>query len=263
MTQQNASDPAGPASDSQARSIYTALGGSRAIIDSGLPMLVFVPTFLLTRLTYALVGAVGVGALIVVVRMLRRERFEHAIAGFIVIGVAAIFASRTGQAEDFFVPKLLIDVGYGLVYLVSILVRWPVLGVVLGPLLGENFAWRQDPPRLRAYSVACWFWVGLFVSRLAVQVPLYLSDQAVALGIAHLAMSWPLFLVVVWLTWLALRGVPLATPSGGVETPSFLAGSESSSNSTESEESRGSHGQQPHDNTYPSGADPTAERDTS
>lgn len=220
MTQEETSDPTGVRNDAQARSIYSALGGSRAIIDSGLPMLVFVPVFLLASLRPALWSALGAGALIVVVRLLRREGLEHAIAGFVVIGVAAFFASRTGQAEDFFVPKLLIDAGYGLVYLISILLRWPVLGLVLGPLLGEGLAWRREPARLRAYSLACWFWVGLFVARLAVQVPLYLlTDNAAALGIAHLVMSWPLFLVVVWLTWLVLRRTPVATSSGQPEPP--------------------------------------------
>ena len=206
--------------DAQARSIYSALGGSRAIIDSGLPMLVFVPVFIATSLQPAVFSALGTCALIVVVRLLRREGLEHAIAGFVVIGVAAFFAWRSGDAEDFYVPKFFIDAGYGLVYLVSILVRWPVLGLVLGPLLGENLAWRRDPTRLRAYSLACWFWVGLFVSRLVVQVPIYLlTDNAAALGVAHLVMSWPLFLVVVWLTWLVLRRTPVATSSGQPEPP--------------------------------------------
>lgn len=215
--------PDRPSSDSQGKSIYDALGGSRALIDSGLPTLVFVPVFLLTRLQPALWAAVGAGALILLLRLVRREGLEHAVAGFVVVGVAAFFASRTGQAEDFFVPKLFIDAGYGLAYLVSILVRWPVLGLVLGPLLGEGLAWRRDPRRLRAYILACWFWFGLFAARLVVQVPLYLAGNAVALGIAHLAMSWPLFLVVVWLTWLVLRRTPVATTSGKPEPPQRAA----------------------------------------
>lgn len=219
MTDEKSNSRTPPLNDTQGRSIVNALGGSRALIDSGLPTLVFVPVFLLTALQPALWAALGAGALIVLVRLVRRERLEHAVAGFVVVGVAAFFAARTGRAEDFFVPKLFIDAGYGLVYLVSILVRWPVLGLVLGPLLGEGLAWRREPARLRAYSLACWFWVGLFVARLVVQVPLYLSGNAAALGIAHLVMSWPLFLVIVWLTWLVLRRTPVATASGQPEPP--------------------------------------------
>lgn len=235
--------------DPQGRSIYQALGGTRAVLDSGLPTVVFVPVFLLASLRPALWAALGAGAAIVVVRLLRREGVEHAVAGFVIVGAAAFFASRTGQAEDFFVPKLLIDAGYGLVWLVSTLVRWPILGLVLGPLLGEGLAWRRDSARLRAYSLASWFFVGLFAARLAVQVPLYLAGDAVALGVAHLAMSWPLFLAVVWMAWLVLRRTPLATPSGQPETPSYALASPRGSAGTRADgEGQGQGRGQPDEN---------------
>lgn len=204
----------GGSDDQQARVIYDAFGGVRGLIDSGLPTIAFIVVYILAGLMPGVWSAVGVGGVLFVARLVRRESVQHAVAGFAVVGLAAFVASRTGRPEDFFLPKLLINGGYGLVWLVSILVRWPLLGVVLGPLLGERFAWRQDPRRLRAYTSASWLWVGLFVSRLVVATPLYLSGKVVALGVAHLAMSWPLFLVVVWSTWLILRRVPLATASG-------------------------------------------------
>lgn len=203
--------------DQQARVIYDAFGGVRGLIDSGLPTIAFIVVYIIAGLMPGVWSAVGVGGVLFVARLVRRESVQHAVAGFAVVGLAAFVASRTGRPEDFFLPKLLINGGYGLVWLVSILVRWPLLGVVLGPLLGERFAWRQDPRRLRAYTLASWLWVGLFVARLVVATPLYLSGKVVALGVAHLAMSWPLFLVVVWSTWLILRRVPLATASGGPE----------------------------------------------
>lgn len=220
MTDRSAT-PDGPAGgrgrDEQVWVIHDAFGGVRGLVDSGLPTAAFIVVFLLAGLMPAVWSAVGVGAVLLGVRLVRRENAQHAIAGFIVVGLAAFIASRTGQPESFFLPKLLINGGYGLAWLVSIVIRWPILGVVLGPLLGERFAWRHDPLRLRAYTLASWLWVGLFASRLVVAVPLYLSGQVVALGVAHLAMSWPLFLVVCWATWLILRRVPVTTSSGDPE----------------------------------------------
>lgn len=204
----------GDGGDQQIRLIHEAFGGLRGVLDSALPTAAFIVVYLVLGLMPALWSAVGTGGILLGVRLLRRESVQHAIAGFVVVGVAAFVASRTGQPEDFFLPKLLINGGYALVWLVSILARWPILGVILGPVLGERFAWRRDPDRLHAYLLASWLWVGLFVARLVVAVPLYLSGRAVALGVAHLAMSWPLFLLVVWATWLILRRVPVATPSG-------------------------------------------------
>lgn len=201
-----------------ARSLFDALGGGRALVDSAAPSLVFVPVYALAGLMPAVWGTVGAGALLIVVRLIRRQTVTNAIAGFVVAAIAAFLASRTGQGVDFFLPKLLIDGGYGAVYLISILVGWPIIGVVLGPLLGEWFAWRREPRRLRAYMVASLVWLGMFVARLLVQVPLYLSGNVVALGVAHVVMSWPLWLVVIWLTWLILRRVPLAQPAQNVES---------------------------------------------
>ena len=66
-------------------------------------------------------------------------------------------------------------------------------------------SWRKDPRLVRIYSRASWIWVGLFVLRLAVQLPLYLAGNLVALGVAKTAMGFPIFAVAVWLSYLVLR----------------------------------------------------------
>ena len=118
----------------------------------------------------------------------------------------AFIADRTGRAEDFFLPGLLLNAAYAAAYLVSIAIRWPLLGVILGPITGEGMSWRSDPERVRLYSRASWIWVGVFALRLAVQLPLYLAGAVLALGIAKTAMGLPIFLVAIWLSYLVLRG---------------------------------------------------------
>ena len=177
------------------------------LIDSGLPTVVFVTVFALAgrELQPALVAALVTGAVLAVVRLIRRDSVQNVVAGFVAVGIAAWLANRTGQAEDFFVPGLLINVVYGLAYLVSIIVRWPLLGILVGLATGEGMAWRSVPYLVRAYTIASWFWVALFGLRLAVQLPLYLSESVVALGVARVAMGWPLFLLCLWLSWLVIK----------------------------------------------------------
>jgi hypothetical protein len=151
------------------------------------------------------VAALATGAVLAVLRLVRRDSVQNVVAGFVAVGVAAWFANRTGQAADFFVPGLLINGAYALAYLVSIVVRWPLLGVLVGLATGEGMGWRQVPYLLRAYTVASWFWVAMFTLRLAVQLPLYLTDSVVALGVARVAMGWPLFLLCLWLSWLVIK----------------------------------------------------------
>ena len=99
---------------------------------------------------------------------------------------------------------------YGTLYLFLNLIKLTILGLILGPILGENLAWRKDPVRRSAYIKAGWLWVGLFFGRLAVQYPLYRTGNVDLLGIARLVMGYPLFIAVAWGSWLIIRDVPKA-----------------------------------------------------
>ena len=187
--------------------LLEALGGPQGIADSSLPALAFVIAYTVggNDLTLAIWVAVGMGVLMTAVRLVRRETLQFALAGFAGVALSAFIADRTGRAEDFFLPGLLLNAGYAAAYLISILIRWPLLGVLLAPILGEGKTWRKDPERLRLYTRASWIWVGVFALRLAVQLPLYFADALLALGIAKTIMGLPIFLIAGWLTYLVLN----------------------------------------------------------
>jgi hypothetical protein len=187
--------------------IIEALGGRHGIADSSIPGLAFVAAYAATGsdLETSVWVAVGVGALLAVVRLIRRETLQFALAGFFGVAIAAFVARQTGRAEDFFLPGLLLNTAYAAAYLISIAVRWPLIGLIVGTLSGEGTGWRRDPAKLRGYSRASWVWVGVFLLRLAVQLPLYLAGAVVALGVARAAMGVPVFILGLWLTYLILR----------------------------------------------------------
>lgn len=154
--------------------------------------------------TAALV-ALGVGVLLAVARVLRRETPQYTITGLVGVGIAAFIATRTGKAENFFLPGLLLNAAYASAYLISILIRRPIVGLIVAGLTGGATGWRQDPNLMRVYTRASWLWVGLFFARLVVQLPLYLASSVTALGVARTAMGVPLFGVGIWLTWLLIK----------------------------------------------------------
>ena len=184
-----------------------ALGGAHGLADSSLPGLAFVLGYTISGsdLQTAIVAAVGVALVMTAVRIARRETLQFAFAGLVGVAIAAFIAERTGRAEDFFLPGLLLNAGYALAYAISIWIRWPLIGVLAGPLVGEGMEWRKDSDRVAVYTKASWIWVGVFALRLAVQLPLYLAGAVVALGIAKAAMGVPIFIVAIWLTYLVLR----------------------------------------------------------
>lgn len=183
------------------------IGGPQGIADSSIPGVVFVAVYTLagSRISLAGICAVGAGVAIAILRLVKGESLRFALAGFAGVAAAAFIASRTGRAEDFFLPGLLLNLAYAAAYVISILIRWPLLGVILGPALGDGMAWRRDRVKARAYSHASWIWVAVFTTRLAVQLPFYLAGSLLALGIARTAMGLPLFALAIWLSYLILR----------------------------------------------------------
>ena len=190
--------------------VLNALGGKRGLIDSGLPSLLFLIVFNLSGkdVNAALYAAIALSIVLTLLRLLKRETIQHAFSGLIGVGICALISNRSGNAADFYLPGLWINAGYGLVYAITNLVKWPILGVMLGPILGENLLWRKDPARLNAYIKAGWLWVAMFAARLFVQYPLYKSGNINLLGTARLLMGYPLFILTAWGTWQILRKTP-------------------------------------------------------
>ena len=203
--QPRAGAPEEPAVELRAEAILLerAIGGWRGLIDSGLPTAVFVLVYALSgqALTASIAAAVVVGLVIAVVRIVRREPLQQIAAGFAGLAIAALVSWRTGRAQDFFLPGFLTNLGYGLAFLVSILVRWPLLGVAMGLLTGAGSSWRQDTTLRRTYTAASWIWVGVFFGRLLVQVPLYLAGAVTLLGIAKVILGTPLFIAAAYLSY--------------------------------------------------------------
>ncbi len=186
-----------------------AIGGWRGMLDSGLPTVVFISVYVIAsrELRPALIAAIAVGVLLAGYRLVRKQKLQQVLTGFLGLAIAAGFSAFTGQAENFFLPGLITNIAYGTAFLISILVRWPLLGVAMGYLTGEGTAWRRDVRLMRTYAAASWIWVGVFFGRLIVQGPLYLSESVELLGIARVVMGWPLFLAGAYVTYRVLAPV--------------------------------------------------------
>lgn len=189
--------------------VIGALGGTKGLIDSGLPSILFLIIFdIRHELQPAIFGAVGAALLLAIIRLAKKDTVQHAVSGLLGVLICAVFAQKSGNASDFYIPKLLTNLAYGSAYLIGNIAGWPLLGVVLGPLLGENFLWRKDPARKKLYIRASWIWVVMFFMRIAVQYPIYRSGNVNLLGTVNLAMGYPLFIAAAYLTWLVIKTGP-------------------------------------------------------
>lgn len=189
--------------------VIKALGGKKGLIDSGLPAVIFLVTFnVRNNLREAIVAALSLSICLAILRLAKKDTIQHSISGILGVLICAYFANRSGNASDFYIPKLLTNLAYGSAYLIANLVGWPLLGIVLGPLLGENFEWRKNPERKKVYIRASWIWVAMFFSRIAVQYPIYRSGNVNLLGTVNIAMGYPLFFAAAYGSWLVIKTAP-------------------------------------------------------
>lgn len=191
------------------QSVLGAVGGWLGVIESILPALVFVVVLSVSKNTLAaVISAVSVSVVFLVIQIVRKKPLTQAIAGAIGIGISAFLPLRDGgHPEDYFIQGFITNAVYLSVLSLSVLVRWPIIGVLVGLLIGSGSGWRKNKSQMRRFQAATFIWIGLFSGRLIVQLPLYFAQATEALGIARIAMGVPLYALCIWFTWLLVRGV--------------------------------------------------------
>jgi hypothetical protein len=188
-------------------SLFDAVGGWRTVAEAVASRMVFLLAYLLTdRVPVSALIAAGAVAVLAVVRVCTQRAYWSAAIGLLVVGFSALLAGSTGRAVDFYLSAVLLSPARAVLFLVSMAVGWPVVGLAVGAVRGERFAWRRDPVRRRQYQICTAFFVLKSAIATAVLVPLYLTEQVVALGItATLVGGAPAMGLCVHLSWRVLR----------------------------------------------------------
>lgn len=190
------------------RSLLGAVGGVRGIVEAILPGLGFLIVYALTKeVLPSVLAPLAVAAVFVVVRLVTRTPLTQAFAGVLGLAISAGLALLTGRAEDNFVPGFIINAVSILALLVSLAVRWPLIGLIVGVLTNDLTGWRESAGKRRVLAAATWLWVAVFSLRLAVQLPLYAAGATEPLAATKLLMGLPLYAAALWMTWLLVRWV--------------------------------------------------------
>lgn len=186
--------------------LLSAMGGVRGIVESVLPGLGFLVVFAITHeLVPSVLIPLAIAIVFVVVRLATRQPWTSAVAGVLGVGISAGLALLTGRPEDNFVPGFLINAGFLLALLVSLIARWPLIGVISALITGEGSPWRGDRAKVRVAVIGTILWCGLFAVRLLVELPLYFAGETAALATTKLILGVPLYAALLWVTWLLVR----------------------------------------------------------
>ena len=138
--------------------LSTALGGRRGMIEAGVPGILFTAIWLPTKdLRLALVVSIAAAVIALVIRLAQRSTVQFALNALFSIGIGYAFVriaassggSESDQALAFFLPGILWSLAYTVMFGVSLAVRWPLLGFMLGSVTGDATAWHGDPQIVR------------------------------------------------------------------------------------------------------------------
>lgn len=196
------------------------LGGWRGLVESSVPVVVFVLTNVFFDVRPALVAAAGVAVAIAVIRLIQRRPVRHAVNGLFGIGIGAVIAWRSGEAKDFYLPGILYGIFYGLLLLASAAIRQPLVGWIWSVIVaGGRSEWRRDERLVRTFTWLTVLWGVVWLIKVGVQAALYLADMENALAVARLTLGYPpyalLLGITIWTVRRVTRGSPAPAPAAG------------------------------------------------
>ena len=155
----------------------------------------------------AMLSSSALALVFILIRIVRREAPAQAIAGLVAVVASVLLAAFTNRAENNFLPGIYTNIAYGIAFVISLVVRWPLVGVAVGLITKRGHGWRSDKKRFRILFWLTVLWVGMFAIRVAVELPLYFSSNVSGLGVAKLVLGLPLYAPVLVLTWVFVRGM--------------------------------------------------------
>jgi hypothetical protein len=186
------------------------MGGVSGLIYSALPVMVLVPVSTAFGLLPALIAALSVAAGILIWRLVRRDSVKPALAGFLGVGISALIAWLVGASKGYFLLGIWTSLIWATVFGLSVLIRRPIVGYVWSWVNGHDRGWRRSRRAVLAFDAATLTWVLVFGARFIVQHHLYDADRTGWLGVARIAMGWPLAAIGALVTYLAIRAAQRA-----------------------------------------------------
>src|SRR3954447_13507610 len=127
-----------------------AFGGVRGTLEGAVPTVGFTISWMITKdLKLSIVIGAIAAVILLAVRLAQRSTVQFVLNSLFGIGIGAFFALKSGKAENVFLPGILYNAGYTVAMVISILVRWPVVGFMIGSVTGDPTAWHKDPAVVR------------------------------------------------------------------------------------------------------------------
>jgi hypothetical protein len=188
--------------------MIASIGGWQGALITAVPTTVFVIVNVLASLRTAVVAAVASALVLTAYRFVRKQSTQQALSGLFGVVIAAVIASRTGEARGYFLLGIWTSFAYAVPFAVSMVCRRPLVGLAWEfldptPTLRDN-PWYRHRPLLVAYTWATAAATLVFLARGLVQLRLYGENATGWLAFARIAMGYPLFIAAAGFSFLVV-----------------------------------------------------------
>ncbi len=201
-------------------------GSGSRLLDSILPLIVFLVGNPLFGAQIALWGALILAAGFTLYRIIKKESVVYSLAGFGGVVLAAVFVLVSGSESGFYLPGLISTALIIITAVVSVVFNRPM--VAWTSILTRRWPrdWYWHPRVLPAYNEVTIFWAVAFAAQLGLEVWFYQREALNSLGIARLLFGWPFTIVLLVVTYLYglwrlgnLQGPSVEEFKAGAEPP--------------------------------------------
>ncbi|PRZ43662.1 uncharacterized protein DUF3159 [Antricoccus suffuscus] len=187
--------------------VIDSIGGWRGVLDSALPAAGFIIANIIAGLQPAIWTGIAIALVVFVVRLARKQSVQQAIGGLVAVAVCVFIASRTGEARGYFLFGIWRSALMAVALIGSVVIRYPVVGVVWHFLSPREGNWRSNKRLMRAYNWTTLAWGASYLLKFAVEGMLYQSHEATWLGVVRIGLGYPMTFGLLLLTFVVVRRV--------------------------------------------------------
>jgi hypothetical protein len=177
-------------------------GRGLKLLDSFLPLLVFLIANPLVGLNIALWGAIAVAALFAIYRILRKESLVYSLGGLGGVLLAAVFVNLSGSESGFFLPGLISGGITVVLCVVTVAINRPIVAWTSFIARRWPLDWYWHPQVLPAYNEVTIAWAVAFSARLTLEYWLFQEDAVNALGAVRVVFGWPFTVILLVASYL-------------------------------------------------------------
>jgi len=193
-------------------------------LDAMLPPLVFVVVNSIYGLNAAAALSIATALAFSVVRLVRKQTVIYALGGLSGVVVAVAFAYLAGNAANYFIPKIIGSALTLLLTLGSLIIGKPLAAYASHLTRGWPLEWFWRKDVKPAYREVTWFWSGLFLLRLGIQILLFLREDLLSLFWVNTLLGLPFTILILISSY--IYGIWRLRKLGGPGVEEFIEGKE-------------------------------------